>query len=118
MEQINVINNSLFSSIFNITTDYLPVLSGRNAGNRVFKNHLDAKGCCTDFLFGVGAFLIAGLFLSGPCSIWKNSTQRAPVKYSCPEKDIFRPAAWNAFGMDKEGADYRACAAYGPFYKK
>jgi hypothetical protein len=50
----------LFSSIFNITTDYLPVLSGRNAGNRVFKNHLDAKGCCTDFLFGVVAFLIAG----------------------------------------------------------
>ena len=24
----------------------------------------------------------------------------------------------SAFGMDKEGADYRACAAYGPFYKK
>ena len=30
---------------------------------------------------------------------------------------IFRPAAWNAFGMDKEGQDYRACAAYGPLYK-
>lgn len=34
-----------------------------------------------------------------------------------PEK-IFRPAAWSAFGMDKEGADYRACAAYGPAFKK
>lgn len=34
-----------------------------------------------------------------------------------PEK-IFRPAAWNAFGMDKEGADYRACQTYGPMYKK
>ncbi len=34
-----------------------------------------------------------------------------------PEK-IFRPAAWNAFGMDKEGADYRACRNYGPMYKK
>ena len=33
-----------------------------------------------------------------------------------PEK-IFRPAAWNAFGMDKEGQDYRACQAYGPMYK-
>ena len=33
------------------------------------------------------------------------------------EKDIFRPSAWNAFGMDKEGADYRACQAYGPMYK-
>ncbi len=37
--------------------------------------------------------------------------------HNAPEKDIFRPAAWNAFGMDKEGQDYRACAAYGPMYK-
>lgn len=37
--------------------------------------------------------------------------------HNVPEEDIFRPAAWNAFGMDKEGADYRACAAYGPLYK-
>ncbi len=28
-----------------------------------------------------------------------------------------RPASWNAFGMDKEGQDFRACAAYGPMYK-
>jgi hypothetical protein len=28
------------------------------------------------------------------------------------------PAAWSAFGIDKEGADYRACKAYGPLYKK
>ena len=28
-----------------------------------------------------------------------------------------RPAAWNAFGMDKEGADFRACKNYGPLYK-
>ena len=33
------------------------------------------------------------------------------------DKDIFRPAAWNAFGMDKEGADYRACQTFGPIYK-
>jgi L-fucose isomerase len=30
---------------------------------------------------------------------------------------VFRPSYWNAFGMDKEGADYRACAALGPLYK-
>ena len=24
---------------------------------------------------------------------------------------------WNAFGMDKEGADFRACKNYGPLYK-
>ena len=37
--------------------------------------------------------------------------------HNVPEKDIYRPAAWNAFGMDKEGADFRACKNYGPLYK-
>ena len=46
------------------------------------------------------------------------SILRIPVSmHNVPEEDIFRPSAWNAFGMDKEGADYRACAAYGPMYK-
>lgn len=46
------------------------------------------------------------------------SMMRIPVcMHNVPEEKIFRPAAWNAFGMDKEGADYRACATYGPFYK-
>ena len=46
------------------------------------------------------------------------SMLRIPVcMHNVPEEQIFRPAAWNAFGMDKEGADYRACAAYGPIYK-
>ncbi len=47
------------------------------------------------------------------------SMLRIPVSMHnvAPDK-IFRPAAWNAFGMDKEGQDYRACKAYGPFYKK
>ena len=46
------------------------------------------------------------------------SILRIPVcMHNVPEEDIFRPAAWNAIGMDKEGQDYRACAAYGPLYK-
>lgn len=46
------------------------------------------------------------------------SILRIPVcMHNVPEEDIFRPAAWNAFGMDKEGQDYRACAAYGPMYR-
>lgn len=46
------------------------------------------------------------------------SILRIPVcMHNVPEEDIFRPAAWNVFGMDKEGQDYRACAAYGPLYK-
>ncbi|MBE6708517.1 MAG: L-fucose isomerase, partial [Ruminococcaceae bacterium] len=47
------------------------------------------------------------------------SMLRIPVcMHNVPEEDIYRPAAWNAFGMDKEGQDYRACATYGPMYKK
>ena len=46
------------------------------------------------------------------------SMLRIPVcMHNVPEEEIFRPAAWSAFGMDKEAADYRACATYGPFYK-
>ena len=46
------------------------------------------------------------------------SMLRIPVcMHNVPEEKIFRPAAWNAFGMDKEGQDYRACATYGPMYK-
>ena len=46
------------------------------------------------------------------------SMLRIPVcMHNVADQDIFRPAAWNAFGMDKEGQDYRACAAYGPMYK-
>ncbi len=47
------------------------------------------------------------------------SILRIPVcMHNVDEDKIFRPAAWNAFGMDKEGQDYRACAAYGPLFKK
>ena len=47
------------------------------------------------------------------------SMLRIPVcMHNVSEDDIFRPAAWNAFGADKEGQDYRACAAYGPLFKK
>ena len=46
------------------------------------------------------------------------SMLRIPVcMHNVEEKDIFRPAAWNAFGMDKESADYRACENFGPLYR-
>ena len=46
------------------------------------------------------------------------SMLRIPVcMHNIDEDRLFRPAAWNAFGMDKEGADYRACQNYGPIYK-
>ena len=46
------------------------------------------------------------------------SMLRIPVcMHNVEENKIFRPAAWNAFGMDSEGADFRACANFGPLYK-
>ncbi|MBD8348491.1 L-fucose isomerase [Dysgonomonas sp. HGC4] len=46
------------------------------------------------------------------------SMLRIPVSmHNVDKEDVFRPAVWSAFGMDKEGADYRACNTYGPLYK-
>ena len=46
------------------------------------------------------------------------SVLRIPVcMHNVPEDKIFRPSSWNAFGMDREGSDYRACANYGALYK-
>ncbi|MBQ3085102.1 MAG: L-fucose isomerase [Clostridia bacterium] len=44
---------------------------------------------------------------------------RIPVNmHNVAKEKIFRPHAWSAFGTeDAEGADYRACANYGPLYK-
>lgn len=46
------------------------------------------------------------------------SMLRIPVSmHNLPDSDLFRPSAWSAFGtQDDQGADYRACAAYGPLY--
>jgi len=47
------------------------------------------------------------------------SMLRIPVcMHNVDTGSIFRPGAWNAFGMDPEGADYRACANFGPLYGK
>jgi L-fucose isomerase len=46
------------------------------------------------------------------------SILRIPVcMHNVEAGGVFRPSCWNAFGMDTEGADYRACAALGPMYK-
>ncbi|MEM6821610.1 MAG: L-fucose isomerase [Verrucomicrobiota bacterium] len=44
---------------------------------------------------------------------------RVPVyMHNVPEECIFRPSTWNAFGTaGLEGADFRACANFGPLYR-
>ncbi len=47
------------------------------------------------------------------------SMLRIPVDmHNVPFEQVYRPAVWNRFGsgMDAVGADYRACANYGPLY--
>ncbi len=43
---------------------------------------------------------------------------RIPVcMHNVPEESVFRPSAWAGFGTaDLEGADFRACANFGPVY--
>ena len=46
------------------------------------------------------------------------SMLRIPVcMHNTDSEKVFRPSSWNAFGMDKEGSDYRACQTYGALYK-
>jgi L-fucose isomerase len=46
------------------------------------------------------------------------SMLRIPVfMHNVGEEDVFRPAVWNSFGaQDPMGADFRACANFGPLY--
>jgi len=48
------------------------------------------------------------------------SMLRIPVSmHNISEDQVFRPSAWGAFGaLDPQGADYRACANFGPLYGK
>jgi len=45
-----------------------------------------------------------------------SSMLRIPVNMHNVEGELFRPSAWASFGMDEEGADYRACKNFGPIY--
>ena len=56
----------------------------------------------------------------GDAFITLASMIRIPVSmHNVAEERMFRPSAWAAFGLaDLESADYRACNAYGPLYRK
>jgi len=47
------------------------------------------------------------------------SLLRIPVAmHNVPEEKVFRPSTWGLFGaLDPQGADYRACANFGPIYR-
>jgi L-fucose/D-arabinose isomerase len=90
------------------TTWFVPRLTG--AGN--FK---DVYSVMANWGANHGAFSYGHL---GSQLMALASMLRIPVcMHNIPDEQIFRPSAWSAFGMDKEGSDYRACEAYGPLYK-
>ena len=90
------------------TTWFTPRLTGRGAFTDVYSVMANWGANHSASSYGhIGADLIS-----------LASVLRIPVcMHNVPEENIFRPSAWNSFGMDKEGSDYRACMNYGALYK-
>ena len=92
------------------TTWFAPILTGSGAFRSTYEvmNHWGANHCV----------MTCGHV--GHLYITLASMLRIPVyMHNVSEDRIFRPSAWNAFGTaDLEGADFRACANYGPLYGK
>jgi len=92
------------------STWFAPTITGQGAFRDVYSVMNNWGANHGAFSYGhIGADLIA------LCALL-----RIPVCMHnvAPEK-VFRPASWAAFGTSElEGADYRACAAYGPLYGK
>ncbi|MDR1171295.1 MAG: L-fucose isomerase [Bacteroidales bacterium] len=90
------------------TTWFAPRITGQGAFRDVYSVMNNWGANHGSFSYGhIGADLIT-----------LASMLRIPVcMHNVDEGDIFRPSAWAAFGMDAEGADYRACKTYGPLYK-
>jgi L-fucose isomerase len=90
------------------TTWFAPVLTGKGAFTDVYSVMANWGANHGAISYGhIGADLIT-----------LASMLRIPVcMHNVAEEGIFRPSAWSAFGMNMEGADFRACAAYGPVYR-
>jgi L-fucose/D-arabinose isomerase len=90
------------------TTWFVPRINGKGPFSDVY---------CVMYNWGAnhGAFSYGHI---GADLITLASILRIPVcMHNVEDKDIFRPSAWSAFGMEQEGSDYRACQTYGALYK-
>ncbi len=90
------------------TTWFVPRLTGKGPFRDVYSVMNTWGANHGAFSYGhIGADLIA-----------LASLLRIPVfMHNVPEEQTFRPAVWNSFGTtDLEGADFRACANFGPLY--
>ncbi|MEI6751926.1 MAG: L-fucose isomerase [Paludibacter sp.] len=90
------------------TTWFAPRLTGEG-------NFKDVYSVMNNWGANHGAFSYGHI---GADLITLASVLRIPVcMHNVDESNIFRPSAWAAYGMDVEGADYRACQTYGALYK-
>ncbi|MBE3090712.1 MAG: L-fucose isomerase, partial [Candidatus Atribacteria bacterium] len=90
------------------TTWFAPILTGRGA----FK---DVYSVMNNWGANHGAISYGHI---GKDLITLSSMLRIPVAmHNVSDEKIFRPRAWSSFGTsDLEGADFRACANFGPLY--
>ncbi len=91
------------------TTWFAPILTGEGT-------FTDVYSVMANWGANHGAFCYGHI---GDLLITMASMLRIPVSmHNVESSRVFRPAVWSAFGTsDLEGADYRACVAYGPMYK-
>lgn len=91
------------------STWFAPILTGKGA-------FCDVYSVMSNWGANHGAFTYGHV---GKELITLASMLRIPVSmHNVDEKDIYRPHSWSAFGTEnKESADFRACAAYGPLYR-
>jgi len=90
------------------TTWFAPRLTGKGAFTDTYSvmAKWGANHCATSYGH-IGADLIS-----------LASILRIPVNmHNIEESEIFRPSSWNMHGTNQEGADFRACANYGPLYR-
>jgi L-fucose isomerase len=92
------------------TTWFAPKITGRGAFTSTYEvmNHWGANHCV------MTAGHVGHLFIT------LASILRIPVyMHNVQDDRVFRPSTWNAFGTDDlEGADFRACKAFGPLYSR
>jgi L-fucose isomerase len=90
------------------TTWFAPRLTGKGAFTDVYE--VMAKWGANHGAFSYGHI--------GADLITLAAMLRIPVfMHNVEDGDVYRPAAWSAFGTEGlEGADFRACQAYGPVY--
>jgi len=91
------------------TTWFAPILTGRGAFRDVYSvmaNWGANHGSISHGHIGADLITLASML-------------RIPVyMHNVSDARVFRPSAWAAFGTaDPEGADYRACANFGPLYE-